>query len=37
MTYTLTVHTVIDLLDGVDVVTNEKPFLVSEYVVDEVY
>lgn len=36
-TYTLTIHTIIDLLDRVDVVTNEKPVLIRENVVDEVH
>ena len=36
MTYTLTIHTIIGLLDRVDVAANEKPILFRENVVDEV-
>ena len=36
MTYTLTIHTIIELLDRVNVVANEKPVPFRESVVDVV-
>ena len=36
MTYSLKIHTIIDLLNRVHVVTDEKPILFRENVVDEI-